>query len=86
MAIPFTAGMKFATRLIPTVAAKNVIAAIMANNTLSVFSTISVGLMMASPNTTAAPPVVKSASAENRIMFSGKPKRLPVFMDALLLE
>ena len=74
--IPFTAGIKLATRLIPTVAAKQVIAPIMPSITLSVRPTILVGLVIASPQATAAPAVVSKASAENGIIFNGKPARL----------
>ena len=83
--MPFTAGMKLATKLIPTVAAKNVMAAMTLKNTLSVRATISVGLMMASPYTTAAPAVVSRAKAENKIIFNGKPMRLPLTMACLSL-
>ncbi len=57
----------------------------MPNSTESVRSTISLGLVISSPKTTAAPAVVKSAKAEKRIMLKGKPVRLPKSMVGLSL-
>ena len=60
--------MKFATRLIPTVAAKKVIAATMVSQMLSTRSTMSAGFVRRSPNSTTVPAVMKSAMNEKNAL------------------
>ncbi len=72
--------MKLATRLMPTVAAKKVSAAIIVSGSESTRSTISAGLVSASPNSTRVPAVIIGAINEKKATFNGKPSRLPSFI------
>ncbi len=70
--------MKLATRLMPTVAAKKVMAATTVRVTLSMRATMSVGLVSVSPNTTTVPAVITSAISEKIARLTGRPRKLPM--------
>ena len=80
LARPNAAGMKLATRLMPTVAAKKVSAAMMVSARLSTLATISAGLVISSPNSTEAPAVMNSARKEKKARLTGRPRKLPHFI------
>ena len=85
LARSYAGGTKFATILIPTVAAKNAKAAIIVNSMLSTLATISVGLATYSPKIAIVPPVIINVMKEKKIMFPTKPHRLPFFISSSFL-
>jgi len=74
--------MKLATRLIPTVAMKNVIAASTVRSALSTRAMTSAGFVRISPNSIPVPAVRKSVRSEKTASPTGRPSRLPSLMSA----
>ena len=85
LAKSYAGGIKFATMLIPTVAAKKANAAIIVKPKLSTLATISVGLETYSPKIAIVPPVIIKVMKENKITFPTNPHRLPFFISSSFL-
>ena len=81
----YAGGMKLATMLIPTVAAKNAKAAMMVRNILSTLATIAVGSAIYSPKIAIVPPVIISVMNEKKTTLPTKPHRLPFRISSSLL-